>query len=190
MKYCSIDIETCGLNEENCDILEFGAVLDDLKNPIPIKMLPKFHCYFNLPNYKGEPYALSMHAKIFRRIAEKEKGYTYCSPMKFGYMFKQFLLKNGYESERDIVSINFAGKNPSSLDIPFLKKKTDISKHIHIRHRIIDPSILYVKRDDECLPNLSECKKRAGMSEHVSHTAIADAIDVVELLRRGMQYKL
>ena len=31
MKYCSIDLETTGLNPKTSDIIEFGAVLDDLE---------------------------------------------------------------------------------------------------------------------------------------------------------------
>jgi oligoribonuclease len=188
MIYCAIDIETCGLSVENCDILEFGAVLDDLNNPKPIKMLSKFHCYFNLNNYHGEPYALSMHSKIFKRIAEKEKGFTYCSPSKFGFMFKKFLLDNGYKCEHDIVTINAAGKNLAGFDIPFLNAKTDIQKHVNIRKRVLDPSILFINRNDIALPSLSECKKRAGLSENVAHDAISDAIDVIELLRKGVHY--
>jgi len=189
MRYCSIDIETCGLDWKNCDIIEFGAVLDDLNNQRPIKMLPQFHCYFCQQSYQGEPYALSMHSTIFRRIAEREKGYTYCDPTKLGMLFKRFLMNNGYESEHDVVTITAAGKNFGSFDLQFLNEKTDLSKHVNIRHRIIDPSILFVSREDISLPNMAECKKRAGMSEYIAHDAIADALDVVGLVRHGLANK-
>jgi oligoribonuclease len=182
-------LETCGLDPETCDILEFGAVLDDLKNQRPIKMLPTFHCYFAQPAYKGEPYALSMHGKIFERIASKEKGYDYYAPTKFGMTFKRFLMQNGYECERDIITINVAGKNFGAFDLQFLNRQTDLRKHVKISHKFLDPAILFVDRDDNRLPGLSDCKKRAGMSEHVAHTAVADAMDVVQLIREGLSGK-
>ena len=189
MRYISVDIETTGLNHDTCDILEFGAVIDDLKCIQPIKSLPKYHCYFLLPNYIGEPYALSMHSVIFKRIAEKEKGFTYVNPMKFGYSFKQFLIKNGFESKSDRVTINVAGKNFGAFDLQFLNKKTDLNKHVKIRHKILDPAILYLKGSDIALPGMEDCKLRAGLSKEVAHNAIDDAIDVVKLIRNELKYK-
>ena len=52
MKYVSIDIETTGLHEDECDIIEFGAVIDDLRVMAPISKLPVFHCYFIKEFYK------------------------------------------------------------------------------------------------------------------------------------------
>ena len=189
MKYCSIDLEMTGLNPETCDILEFGAVLDDLRYKMPINNLPKFHCYFALQNYRGEPHALSMHGKIFERIAAKEKGYLYYPPMKFGYAFKQFLLDHDYELENDRVTINVAGKNFAAVDLQFLNRQTDLNKHVKIRHKILDPAILFIQGTDQVLPGLSECKRRANLPDHVAHTAVADALDVVKLLREGLAYK-
>jgi oligoribonuclease len=141
------------------------------------------------PNYRGEAYALSMHSEIFRRIADREPGYVYTSPTRFGNMFKKFLLDYGYELENDKVTINVAGKNFASFDLQFLNKQTDLSKHVKIRHKILDPAILFVKPSDYVLPGLSECKKRAKMPEHVAHDAISDAKDVVGLIREGLGHK-
>ena len=41
MKYISIDLETTGLSSETCEVIEFGAVLDDLTTLQPIESLPK-----------------------------------------------------------------------------------------------------------------------------------------------------
>jgi hypothetical protein len=189
MRICSIDIESTGLSEE-CDILEFGAVLDDSSKPhISVKDLPTFHCYFTADTYNGEPYALSMHPVIFRRIAEREPGFTYVNPFKFGNMFKNFLIDNGYTKSRDLVYINVAGKNPGSMDMPFLTKKTDVAKHVRMRHKVLDPGIMWMKHSDESIPGLGECKKRAGLPEEVAHNAIDDAIDVVKLLRKGWEWE-
>lgn len=187
MKIVSIDIETTGLDHNYCDILEFGAIIDDLNNLKPVNELPRFHCYFLPVNnglYMGQPYALSMHPVIFRRIANREAGYTYVSPHKFGYMFNKFLNENGIErdSAKDRTVINVAGKNVS-FDIGFLENKTDINKFVGLRHRVIDPSILFLTRDDNAIPGTSELKKRLGMGDNVAHTALADAEDVINVIR-------
>ena len=187
MKYCSIDIETCGI-DDNVDILEFAAVLDDLSNPRPIEELPFFQTYFIKDNYIGEPTALSMHPKIFKRIATREKGYNYMAATKLGNIFKQFLIKNGYNVERDTVTINAAGKNFAAFDLRFLKSKTDLLKHVNIRSRILDPGILFLNKDDKAIPGMAECKKRCGLNEFISHEAKDDAIDVIMLLRAKLGY--
>lgn len=184
MKYVSIDLETTGLDPETCQIIEFGAVVDDLSNPKPINQLPTFHAYICQNNYIGEPYALSMHPKIFRRIAEREQGYLYVSPEKLGYVFKEFLIGIGFEEKYDKVTITAAGKNFASFDNLFLRKYSSFSKHVQIRNRVIDPSVLYMTVLDEKLPSLEECKKRAKQAiTAVSHEALTDAFDVVSLIR-------
>ena len=182
--YCSIDIESCGISDI-CDIIEFAAVLDDLSQLKPIDELPVFHTYFVKDNYVGEPVALSMHPEIFRRISERDRNkYNFSVATKIGYSFKRFLIQNGYEEDHDKVTITVAGKNFASFDLQFLKKKTDILKHVNIRSRIIDPAILYLKDGDNAPPGTEECKRRAGLSTVLAHTAEADAKDVIELIRK------
>jgi len=189
MRYVSIDIETTGLDPQENDIIEFGAVLDDLSSSTPIKMLPRFHCYFVRPFYNGSPFALSMHPKIFRRIADRESGYTYISATKLGHRFQNFLLKNGYKKDHDKICITAAGKNFGAFDLQFLKFKTDFLKHVEVRHRILDPAVLYLERGDAVIPGTSECKSRANLEKNVAHTAIEDAIDVIKLLRCKLSEK-
>ena len=193
MKIVSIDLETTGCDYQTCDIIEFGAVLDDLSlaHPPPLHALPSFHCYCPKDFYAGEPFALSMHSSIFRRIAERgleenRNKFHYISSEKLGNAFKQFLLKNGHTTEHDKVVINAAGKNFAAFDLPFLKFRSDFLKHIDIRSRILDPGILFVRNSDESVPGMGECKRRAGLDDTVAHNAIDDALDVVALLRKGM----
>ena len=183
MKYVSIDIETTGLNSKNCDIVEFGAVLDDLDTRQPLNKLPVFHAYFTRDSYVGEPYALSMHKEIFYRIAKKVPGYRYLEPYSFGAVFKQFLIDNGYECTGDKVTINAAGKNFGAFDLPFLNNQSNYDEHIRTRHRILDPGILYYKRGDDKLPDTFTCLKRASIDGEVMHTAVEDAFDVIKLIR-------
>ena len=79
--------------------------------------------------------------------------------------------------------ITVAGKNYSGFDKRFLEKLEGWNT-INFSHRVIDPSILYMDWDnDESLPNLDECLKRANINKTVSHNALDDAMDIVNLLR-------
>lgn len=83
------------------------------------------------------------------------------------------------------IHITAAGKNFATFDKLFLERLPRWKQLIKIRQRILDPSILFVDwKNDESLPGLSLCKKRAGFDEYVSHNALEDAWDVVELLRK------
>jgi len=186
MIYASADLETTGLDRVNHDIVEFGCVLDDLADPeVPIDELPSFHCYNVLDTYTGSPYALSMHPTIFRRIATKEEGFTYCYNGKIGKLFREFLLDNGMKTdEHGKIHVTFAGKNFASFDMPFIQNHTDIEQHkIKIKHRMIDPGTLFLAIDDDEVPGTEECLRRAGLPTEVDHTAIEDSKDVIRLIR-------
>ena len=81
--------------------------------------------------------------------------------------------------------INVAGKNFASFDLHFLKKLPNWERCIQIRQRIIDPAVLYANwGEDKSLPSLDTCKERAGVKGNVTHVALDDAWDVVQLLRK------
>ena len=184
MKYCSIDIETTGLDNEIHQLLEFGCVIDDLENPLPAEELPRFQCYFPTNVFTCSAVAAVMNTEIIRRIGEADREkYNFINANKFGARFKEFLIKNGFEQKKQKVTINAAGKNFSGFDGPFMSKHTDIDKHVKYRHRVLDPGILYMNKTDDAVPNMGECKIRAGLSEFVAHNAIDDAIDVIHLIR-------
>lgn len=202
MKYVSIDIETTGLDPNKDDIVEFGAVIDDLKNPKPYDKLPRFHGYVlpwrvdeqykNLTlqekskhtRYHGDAYALSMHPTIFRRIATREKGYEYYSPSNLIHYFKEFLRTN--ELTEKVV---FAGKNFASFDLQFLNR-IDTWYLLENSYRVIDPTALFIDiNKDEIPPSTKQCLARAGYDSSVAHTAIEDAIGVVKLMRYGFLVK-
>ena len=193
MKYASIDIESTGLDIRKSNIIEIGIVLDDLNNRKPLKELPTYHAYISRSRYDGEAFALSMHPKIFRRIGlfqkygknhEEISSYHFVSPSKLAVSIKNFLINNGYETKRDKVTLNVAGKNFNDCDKQILLSDIpDLSKHLIFRSRCLDPSILFYDESDEILPSLSECLSRAGLDSRVAHTALEDAYQVVELLR-------
>ena len=182
MKYCSIDIETCGLDPETCDVLEIGAVIDDWFDPKPLDQLPKFHCYISQKSYRGQPFALGMHAEIFKRISVEKQPHKYYTDFGTVCALKEFLaLKFGDEK------ISVAGKNFSSFDLNFLKKMPYFDT-IKLHHRVFDPSSLYFELGDKELPSSKLCMERAGMQGEVAHTAVEDAMMVVKLLRK--HYKI
>ena len=83
------------------------------------------------------------------------------------------------------LTINVAGKNFGTFDKLFLEELPWWKKLIKIRQRIIDPSVLYCKWDeDNAIPSLKKCKERAGIDGEVAHTALEDAWDVVQMLRK------
>lgn len=80
--------------------------------------------------------------------------------------------------------IILAGKNLYSKDIPLLKTLPRWNEVFILSHKSIDPAINFIDwNSDEDVPSLSECKKRAGFVDKVSHRAIDDAWDVIQLLR-------
>jgi DNA polymerase III epsilon subunit-like protein len=179
--YVSLDIETTGLNPENCQVLEIGAVVDD--GTTPVEDCPTFHCYVDHGLILGEPYAVSMHPTILRRIATHEKGYTYLQPWEVATRFRDFLKEHGLDPE--IEKIVVAGKNYASFDARFLCKLTNWDKHVRVHHRILDPAALYWQPeiDGVELPDTKTCMERASISGEVAHTAVEDARVVALLIR-------
>lgn len=83
------------------------------------------------------------------------------------------------------IKFTVAGKNFGTFDKIFLEKLPWWQRLFRIKQRILDPSILYIDwENDTEIPNLALCKKRAGIDGVVTHNALDDAWDVVELLRK------
>jgi DNA polymerase III epsilon subunit-like protein len=188
-RYISIDIETLGLDPDCCDMIEFAAVIDDLKSPIAD--LQRFHVYLLPPTrgigkywYQGDPSAMAMHADKLSRIANQEEGFEYIQPHVLGQRFMNWLGCRGYDVEKGHVKIDVAGKNFSGFDANFLNKWEQWRYHIRTHHRVIDPGSMYFDpRNDPRPPSLEDCLKRAGIEKTVTHSALDDAIDVIRVLR-------
>jgi hypothetical protein len=83
------------------------------------------------------------------------------------------------------ITLNVAGKNFGTFDKLFLQQLPWWQKLIKTRQRVLDPAILMVDwMNDKSLPNLTQCKERAGVSGIVTHNALEDAWDVIEILRK------
>jgi oligoribonuclease (3'-5' exoribonuclease) len=178
MKYVSIDLETTGLDEEYCQIIEIGAVVDDTSYETPVDKLPTFHCYVVHPYYSGEPYALHMHADIFSKLHHRPEGWRYEPITTVAGAFQLWIAKH-FEDEKATI----AGKNFMSFDMNFMKKLPNFDKS-QFAHRCIDPAMRFWQPSvDEKIPNLKTCMERAGIKGEVTHTALEDAFQVIKLLR-------
>lgn len=191
MKYVSIDLEASGLDRSRCVVLEVGAVFDDLLTPFDGERAARtaFHAYVLHDHIPGEPFALNLNREIIAKIAGAPRdgrwmpgnpsGDNFLKPREVCTRFRQWLLCHGLDPAEPV---NAAGKNFGSLDRPWLEALP--KWNVQFRHRVLDPSILYLRPEDDVVPGLGECKRRAGLPGTVAHRATDDAMDVVCLLRR------
>lgn len=185
--FVSVDIETTGLNPETCQVIEIGAIIDDWRQPMELP--PQFHCYIKQHEYRGEPYALSMHAEIFRRIANETPGFNYWYPSEAVKQCGKWLQDNSAyhvdpeNPEREPRAV-FAGKNFAMFDDRFLRKLPHFDEHVKYHHRILDPGMLFWDpRVDTKPPGTALCMSRASLCGDITHTALDDAIVVAKLIQ-------
>ena len=180
--YVSIDLETTGLDENFCQVLEFGAVIDDWHTPI--EQLPRFRKYVRQSYIHGQPYALALNHEILRKLSSNDPAIDAqsCTEEKLGFYFAGWLR----DHDIDPMHVSAAGKNFAGFDLQFLKRVPGFLGHVHFKHRAIDPAVFYWRPDtDDCLPNMKTCLERADLDDHVSHTAVEDCISVIQLVRHG-----
>jgi DNA polymerase III epsilon subunit-like protein len=222
MRYISLDIETTGLDPENCQILSIGAVIEDTLNQLPFEELPKFHAVIKRENVSGSIFALNMNRDLIqamkdhseartdeaKKVVEESFGAKFYHEDEVVEALYQFCYRNGLVdldpnwltrqvkviggiaypilgSNMVKTYLNCAGKNFAGFDKKFLEKLPRWKQVFSIRSRVLDPGILFVDWiNDESVPGLDECKKRAGIDGVVTHNAVEDAMDVVMLLRQ------
>jgi DNA polymerase III epsilon subunit-like protein len=193
MKYVSIDIETLGLDPDTCDVIEVGAVIDDLVTPID--KLEKFKAYICRESYRGQAYAMSMHSKLLKKISsysivnvfdESENAHVTTSDM-IASLFKVFLHQHYWKNTTAGESIVVAGKNFASFDWRFLRRLPNFSKDIKIKHIVIDPSMFFMTKDMIEPPSTEKCLELMGIKKEVAHTSIEDALDVIRMVRFGLK---
>jgi len=194
MKYVSIDIETSGLDPENCQILSFGAIVEDTENILPYEDLPKFYSIIPSSKITGEPFALNMNKGLIEAInlyslskndsdkKELEAKYGCLFLMEHDIVRKFRVFLNDHEF--NLGKFNVAGKNFTGFDLKFLEQLPDWGRLVKLNRRALDPAILFADfTSDKELPNLTVCKERAGVSGVVTHNALQDAWDVIQVLR-------
>ena len=212
MIYVSIDIETSGLDHEKHKTLSIGAIIEDTEKKLPYEECPKFNAIILQNEITGSPRALTMNKEIISMIGEYLEGtdetrflmnthtdYSFYKEDEVVKKFYEFLWVNGYgdsvpnqllvtskiDSNTKPITINVAGKNFGTFDKLFLQELPWWQKLIRTRQRVLDPAILMVDwKNDTSLPNLTTCKERAGVEGIVTHNALEDAWDVIEVLRK------
>ena len=212
MIYTSIDIETSGLDSEKHKVLSIGAIIEDTEKKLPYEDCPKFNAIVLQNEITGSPRALTMNKEIIAMIGEYLEGtnetrhlmnthsdYSFYEKDEVVKKFYEFLWVNGYgdavpnqllvtskiDSNSKPITLNVAGKNFGTFDKLFLQELPWWQKLIRTRQRVLDPAILMVDwKNDKSLPNLTTCKERADIQGIVTHNALEDAWDVIEVLRK------
>jgi len=182
MPYVSIDIETTGLDPETCQTLEIGAVFDNWT--LPLDKLPRFHCYVVHEQIVGQPFALALNADILRKLANPQKTEDFLPPSEVADAMATWLGRCGWDVSKVVTP---AGKNFASFDRQFLKRLPNFENKVRLHHRTLDPAMLFWLRVDAKLPDSKTCYERAGMDPKVAHTALEDALAVVQLVRTGVK---
>lgn len=169
MRYIAIDIETTGLDPEKHQILEFAAIFDDLKNPMPLGCSPFFIRRIEADNYVISDYCLKMHQKLLGEIRENVPAGNNISINDLGLCFRTWLTNlNLYETVYTVAGKNFAG-----FDGQFLKRVPNFPMW---NYRVLDVGSLYATRDG--VPSLDEIT-----CQGIKHRAYSDALAVVEAVR-------
>ena len=181
MKYASLDLETTCLEDRSPkNILMVSIVVEDPKNPMPLKELPHFTAFVRYPTVSGEAYALAMNAWILDIISGRkpnETGYEIYNQGDWIKPANDFLTKHFGDQDGRIFC---AGKNVGTFDFGFLPD----ALRKRFSFRVIDPAMKFTDLlNDDKIANLETCKKRAGLEPVVSHDAREDALDVIATLR-------
>jgi hypothetical protein len=140
-----------------------------------------------------------------RAVLNNNSGYKFYEEEEVVKEFYKFLWGNGYGYElgpgdfvntvdgieypaiggkTKPITLNVAGKNFGTFDKLFLQELPWWQKLIRTRQRVLDPAILCVDwNNDTALPSLTQCKERTNVEGIVTHNALEDAWDVIQVLR-------
>jgi hypothetical protein len=209
MIYVSIDIETSGLDHTKHSVLSIGAIIEDTEKKLPFLECPRFNAIVLQNEIVGSPRAIAMNKEIIsltgdylegtdevRELLNSKSGYQFLEKEDVAKAFYSFLWSNGFstttpplepviDGRTKSITINVAGKNFGTFDKLFLQELPWWQKLIRTRQRVLDPAILCVDwKNDTSLPSLTQCKEKLGIEGIVTHNALDDAWDVIEILRK------
>ncbi|GAB3332036.1 hypothetical protein GCM10027511_41120 [Hymenobacter humi] len=186
MRYVSLDLETSGPHPHRHQVLELAAVIEDTRRPLPLAELPAFRRVVHHPEYVGTAGALALNARLLVELAQPTPNPERCTPAELLPQLRAFLLTHGFRpNPHDCVAVTLAGKNVASYDLGFLKELPGWGTLVRADPAMLDPAAFYLNwQKDSRLPSMSICKARARFDDReVAHEALADALDVVRLLR-------
>lgn len=186
--YASVDLETTGLDTDRCQILQCGIVLEDFISPREELPAAEWLVLQHGGFYYGQSFAMQMNAKILKSIADVEAGIkaghknlpSYCYIDDLTETVEEWLKAQGWKGG----PLLCVGKNFGSFDRQML---INAGFEIRMHHRSLDPVTLYYDpfEDWNQPPNMKICCERANVDSNVKHEALADAYQVIELLRSG-----
>lgn len=201
MKYISIDLETTGLLHEEHQIIEFGAIIEDSNDPKSYEESKKYRRIVLARDgkYVFSSYAAMINAELIKTIARIEKTGNMDFPSSDKNLtntalyldelipdFRQWLYVNGFkENERGVLEVVAAGKNFASFDKQFIQAIPEFESYgIRFHHRSIDPTTAYIDwKNDMVPPSTDQTKLRAGLKNETKHEALADAWDIIQMIR-------
>ena len=186
MNVLHLDIETTGLDFDRHQVVEIGMIYDTMDRPVD--ELSAFQCFVKHKDFVIDPFCLKMHLNRWESIM---KDGLDCSSVASAMWKWLQTLHIPQEKGRDgtwKTYLTLCGKNVAGFDYQFLRVAGIINQlrqqDYVIRHRMLDIGSLYSKSEDEFIPDLSECCKRAGFVDtEVKHNSIDDCMMTVKLLR-------
>lgn len=202
MKLFSLDLETTGLDKDNCQVLEFGCIYLDTDNPLSYEDSPKFHriLKFDEP-IVGQPFAIQLNNRLFRIISgvdEVPDGCdiiyysTYAQCMKeLIYQFRDWAQDTA--NEKNNFRVTLLGKNVAAFDLQFSSPHVPegLSCGKLFRHRCMDIGPLIALPSDNEVPGLEKCLERSGLDGPTNlHSALGDAWDVIRILSSKWQLNI
>ena len=172
--YLAIDIETTGLDPEQDQVLEIGAVLD---YDMGILDCPSFEMPVKHDRVSGSPYAMVMNSELLARISKGE-GMTLAH---IGEEFDKWL--RGWLPQHPS-PVTLLGKNVGTFDWQFLKRLPGFPVDL-ISHRFLDVGSLYSTRTGM----KSQSSLAADLAEQIGipgepHEALYDARVSLALARK------
>lgn len=183
--YCSIDIETTGLDPEQDQILEMAAVLalpeDRNKSVVD---LPYFHRKIRYERLEGAPYALMLNSRLIEEMARlpKEDVDGWVRLHELGKEFAHWLKQRIGESGR----VHPCGKNFQGFDRQFLWKTPGFPKHM-FTHRAADPGAAYATWDG--IPGLDSFATPVELRGR-EHEALFDARKALYWVMKALDKRL
>lgn len=157
-------------------VLEIGVARGEIYDNSP---LDTWHCYVDHDELCINSFVLNMNRELLQEMHEirQTKPSKLILPDKVFSLFQQWLSSICECFPSQLIA---CGRNFNAFDLQFLKRLGFINT---FRHRIVDPTVLFMRRGDEYPPSLEESAKRAGLSPKEEHRAMPDAIQSIACVR-------
>jgi oligoribonuclease (3'-5' exoribonuclease) len=167
MPYLAIDLETTGLDVDNHQILEIGAVFNCYSKPVIECDVFRRTVHYSA-DIVGSPFALAMNAPLLRQIAEGESVNirNACAD------FRDWLNARGIDRDNKVTLL---GKNVGSFDWQLLRRAPGFPA-AYINYRMLDVGSMYATPEGiSGQAELCEAVAKKHNIPGVEHTAVYDA---------------